>query len=138
MISILKGVRPGKPTFDTTRGYTKELWEMTTSCWKEDAGDRPTVDYVLDALRSAAGQWESNHGEGSTQPPSDCRSSTFTESDSDKAVDRILVRAKLPLGEGGVRKAVETLGKVSARMCLLPTYRCAQPADDRCWNPLTG
>ena len=32
----LKGVRPKSPKFATTCGYTEELWEMTTSCWKED------------------------------------------------------------------------------------------------------
>ena len=63
MISILKGARPEKPIFDATRGYTEELWELTTACWKEDPSDRPTVDHVLNVLRSAAGQWEFEDGE---------------------------------------------------------------------------
>jgi len=53
MIRILDGVRPQKPDFATTRGYTEDLWEMTTSCWAEDPISRPTVDHVLDALRSS-------------------------------------------------------------------------------------
>jgi len=52
MIRILDGVRPEKPDLATTRGYTEDLWEMTTSHWVEDPGSRPTVDHVLDALRS--------------------------------------------------------------------------------------
>ena len=77
MISILKGTRPVKPTFDTTRGYTEELWEMTTSCWKDDPRDRPTVDYVLDLLGSAAEQWESEYGWIDSPSPEDDRSSTL-------------------------------------------------------------
>jgi len=76
MISILRGKRPKKPIFDTTRGYTEELWEMTTSCWKQGPTDRPTVDSVLAALKNAAGQWEPENGEIGTPSPTDDRSST--------------------------------------------------------------
>jgi len=78
MVSILNGARPEKPTSDATRGYTEELWELTTSCWKEDPSDRPTVDHVLDTPMSAARQWESEDID--TPSPRDGRSSTpFTE-----------------------------------------------------------
>ena len=66
---ILKGERPEKPDFDTTLGYTEELWEMTTSCWKEDPGDRPTVDCVLGTFKSAAERWETEHEEIDTPSP---------------------------------------------------------------------
>ena len=109
---------------------------MSISCWKEDPSDRPTADYVLGVLRSAAEQWESKRR-------GDDRSSTFTKkSDSgtritlEEKVDQILVRVKSPLGKGGVRKAVETLEKVSKKD-LLFTRWCIQPADDRCWSPKT-
>ena len=39
-------------------------------------------------------------------------------------VDRLVLKAKSPLGEGEVRKAVETLGEVSVRENLLPAERC--------------
>jgi len=67
---VLGGERPEKPIFDTTRGYTKDLWELTTRCWEGTPGDRPTVGHVLDTLRSAAEQWEPENGEIDTPPPS--------------------------------------------------------------------
>ena len=133
---ILKGQRPQEPIFDTTRGYTRELWEMTTSCWKEDPSGRPTADYVLGVLRSAAEQWESKHrgdGQGSTFTK---KSDSGPRTTPDEEVDRILVGVKSPLGKGGVRKAVETLEKVSKTDPLFTRW-CIQPADDRCWSPKT-
>ena len=79
ILNILDGVRPKAPIFVATRGYTKELWEVTTSCWKEDPSERPTVDHVLAALRSAAEQWKPRHGELVTLPPQDNWSPTLTE-----------------------------------------------------------
>ena len=75
MISILKGKRPKKPVFDATRGYTEELWGMTTSCWKEGPNDRPTVDSVLATLKNVAEESDSptvseHAGEPPTAPPS--------------------------------------------------------------------
>ena len=55
-------MRPKAPIFAATRGYTKGLWEVTMACWKEDPSDRPTVDYVLAALKSAAVDWKPKHG----------------------------------------------------------------------------
>ena len=60
VLRIFDGMRPKVPDFATTRGYTKELWEMTTTCWKEDPTKRPTVDYVLGVLKDAAEQWKPN------------------------------------------------------------------------------
>ena len=57
MIRIIQGERPEKPDFATTRGYTEDLWEMTTACWVEDHESRPRVDDVLNKLKSAAEQW---------------------------------------------------------------------------------
>jgi len=79
VLSILRGKRPKKPIFDTTRGYTEELWEMTTSCWKEDPTDRPAVDSVLVALKNAAGQWESEDGALDILSPRDDCSPTLAE-----------------------------------------------------------
>ena len=51
----------------------------------------------------------------------------------DDVVDRLLERAKSPMGEAEVWKVVETLEKVSS-MHLLPPCRYAKPADDRCYS----
>ena len=66
MFYIIEGGRPNKPEFKITRGYTKELWEMTTRCWKQDPIERPTVDEVLEALRIAAELWKPKYGGLST------------------------------------------------------------------------
>jgi len=84
MLDILQGVRPKKPGFATTRGYTKELWQMTMCCWEEDLSSRPTVDHVLDALRSAAEQRESKQEEVAGLSPWDEWSPTLME-DSDSS-----------------------------------------------------
>ena len=121
MALILEGELPEKPIFSTTRGYTEELWELTTSCWNEDPRDRPTVDDVLDVLRNSAEQWESMYGEDE-----DDRSSTFTEESDpttqtipEKTVDRIQVGTASPLGKDKVREAVEILEMVSRRPPLI-------------------
>ena len=58
MLRIIDGVRPLKPIFVITRGYTEDLWELTTRCWNQDPFERPTVDRVLDGLEPAAEQWK--------------------------------------------------------------------------------
>jgi len=188
ILCVLEGVRPKEPIFAATRGYTRELWEMTMSCWKEDPSDRPTVDCVLAALKSVAGVWKPKHGalavlsprndwsptlaEESdsaiaseheseppttpasldtfqlpvikplvpTEPPATVDSRTpYPPSDTaktvpsasstaagthsqrtsvtrltpDETLDRLLVRAKSPLGEDAVQKLVDALEKVS-------------------------
>jgi serine/threonine protein kinase len=60
-LRVIQGVRPKKPIFAATRGYTQEVWDMTISCWDEDPLKRPTLDYVLDALRIAAEKWKLRH-----------------------------------------------------------------------------
>ena len=55
----MDGVRPQKPIFVITRGYTEDLWEMTTSCWNEVPAERPTVEQVLEVLRISAEEWKS-------------------------------------------------------------------------------
>ena len=62
MLIIGDGVRPKKPNFVISRGYTEELWEMTTSCWKEKPTERPNVGEVLDVLKIAAEHWEPQNG----------------------------------------------------------------------------
>ena len=57
-LDILQGVRPKKPIFVITRGYTEELWQMTTTCWEEDPANRPAIDVILGKLNSAAEQWK--------------------------------------------------------------------------------
>ena len=83
MYNILQGVRPKAPIFALTRGYTTELWEVTTSCWKVDPSERPTVDYVLAALRSSAEQRQPQHGEIS---PMDNRSHALLIERSDSPI----------------------------------------------------
>ena len=58
MLQIIDGVRPPKPIFIITRGYTEDLWELTTRCWNQSSFERPTVDRVLDGLKVAAEQWK--------------------------------------------------------------------------------
>jgi hypothetical protein len=58
MLRIIQGVRPPKPIFVITRGYTEDLWEMTTRCWDEKPLERPKVDDLLKALKTAAKQWK--------------------------------------------------------------------------------
>jgi len=119
---IIQGARPKKPNFAKTRGYTEELWEITTSCWDEVPTKRPAVDYVLDALGIAAEQWKSEHGALSILSP------------LDEAVGRVLISAKAPLGEDDAREVVEGLEKVS-RERLLPAAHWTQCVNDRCWSP---
>ncbi|KAF9654244.1 kinase-like protein [Thelephora ganbajun] len=85
MLHIIQGVRPKKPIFAITRGYTEELWAMTTSCWEENPTERPTVDYVLEALKMAAEQWKPKHGGLSILSPSDDWSPTPSAEDSDSS-----------------------------------------------------
>ena len=83
LYSILQGVLPKEPVFAATRGYTKELWQLSTSCWRMDPNERPTVDHVLATLRSAAGQWKPKQGEYvASVSPWDGWSSLMEESDS--------------------------------------------------------
>jgi len=71
LLHIIEGARPKKPAFNITRGYTEELWVMTTSCWDEDPTKRPTVDTVLDTLRRAAERWEPKLEEDDSSEESD-------------------------------------------------------------------
>ena len=77
MYHIIDGVRPAKPNFVLTRGYTEELWAMTTSCWNEVATERPTVDHVLEVLEAAAERWKSRYWGSSTMSPTDSWSQTL-------------------------------------------------------------
>ena len=86
MYNILQGVRPKAPIFALTRGYTTELWEVTTSCWKVDPSERPTVDYVLAALRSSAEQRQPQHGEISALSPMNDRSQALLIERSDSPI----------------------------------------------------
>ena len=84
MLHITQGDRPKKPILAITRGYTQELWDVTTYCWDTDPAKRPTVDHVLDALKIAAEQWKPKHGGFSTQ---DDWNSTVSEEESDSATE---------------------------------------------------
>jgi len=59
VVQILKGARPKKPSFATTRGFTEELWELTTTCWQPDPMERPTLSDLLRLLGNMAPQWQS-------------------------------------------------------------------------------
>ena len=108
MYSILQGVRPKAPAFVVTRGYTEELWELTTICWREDSNERPTVDYVLTVLKSSAEQRKPNHEEISILSPMDDPDSpiapedesgpvTFTASASFSSPQPPVIKAPVPL-----------------------------------------
>ena len=135
---IIEGVRPKKPIFAITRGYTEELWEMTTACWEEDPAKRPPVDHVLGMLRSAAGQWKPKYGELAAQddwsPTSPTEGSdlenesepftpTSASSPQQLATETLppaptpAIRA--PLGEDEVREVAKTLEE-ARRMHIYP------------------
>jgi hypothetical protein len=57
-----------------------------------------------------------------------------TRSALEDAVDRILDRAKSRLEVDDAQAIVEILEKVSTKR-LLPTDRCIEPTDHRCWIP---
>ena len=58
VMQIIKVTRPQKPNFGISRGYTEELWELTTACWhRKDPAERPTVGKPLRLLGNAASQW---------------------------------------------------------------------------------
>lgn len=79
---VLQGVLPKEPDFAVTRGYTKELWQLSTSCWRMDPSERPAVDRVLATLKSATGQWKPKQGETvASVSPWDGWSSLMEESD---------------------------------------------------------
>jgi hypothetical protein len=69
-------------------------------------------------------------------PDAQLQSTHSTRRSPDEVVERVLVRAKSPLGKDEVRTVVESLEKVS-RKRLLPTDPCAQPVDDSCSGPST-
>ena len=58
MYHVIDGLRPEEPDFAKTRGYTKEVWEMTKSCWVVERASRPAVEKILDTLGGAAKQWK--------------------------------------------------------------------------------
>lgn len=66
-IKMVPGTHGRKSVSRVTRGHTGGLWEMTEFRWKQDPNERPTVDRVLDALKSARGC--GNHGELCTPSP---------------------------------------------------------------------
>ena len=84
MVHIIRGEPPKKPIFFITRGYTQELWDMTTSCWDVEPTKRPTIDHVLGALTIAAERWEPRCGGFSTQDDCD---QTASEEESDPSTD---------------------------------------------------
>ena len=107
ILCILEGVRPKTPIFAATRGYTDKLWEMTTSCWKEDPSDRPTVDHVLALLENAAEE-----------------SRSYAQLTLEWMVNQILDRARLPMGEDEAWDVVETLEETVSRKQFPPTCAC--------------
>ena len=122
MQKILEGVRPKKPIFAITRGYTEELWEMTMTCWEEDPVKRPTVDRVLGVLRSAAERWESKYGEFAAQDdwsPTSSPTSSTEELDSEYENEPFTPASpsKSPSGED------ETLEEVRRRQILSTDLR---------------
>ena len=65
ILQIIKGTMPKKPDFTTSRGYTEEIWELTTTCWRQDPTKRPTVDKLLESLSYGALQWKPRSAEPS-------------------------------------------------------------------------
>ena len=57
-LKIIAGERPKKPNFIISRGYTEELWELTTECWWQDPAKRATVGHLLGVLGNAALVWK--------------------------------------------------------------------------------
>jgi len=59
VLRIVEGDRPKKPNFVISRGYTEDLWELTTACWGGDPAKRPTASKLRELLGNAALQWKS-------------------------------------------------------------------------------
>ena len=59
---IAKGIRPQKPDAGESLGFTGELWRMVEHCWRENDGERPNVEEILQCLERAAQTWD-------TRPP---------------------------------------------------------------------
>ena len=153
MRCIIEGVRPKKPIFIITRGYTEEVWEMTTSCWEEDPAKRPAVDQVLGVLSSAAERWEPRCGELAIQDDTEGSDSNHEDEPAvvavpasinppaskesmplDRKANQLLTRAESSLGEDEVQEVTGALEKVS-RKHLPPMDRCMRLTENRCWNP---
>jgi len=87
-IRILDGVRLKAPDFTITRDYTEELWGITKYCWDQDPLKRPTVDYVLSMLGSAAEQWKPKCGGDVRIPKVDQEYPSPTDQRTNPAGDR--------------------------------------------------
>ena len=72
-MQIIKGARPKKPDFAVSRGYTEELWELTTECWWPDPAKRTTVDHLFGVLRDAALEWKPRENAPSVIDDMDCK-----------------------------------------------------------------
>ena len=79
VMQIIKGARPKKPDFAVSRGYTEELWELTTECWLADPAKRTTVNNVLEVLRNAALEWKPRKNAPSEIDDMDCKCQLIDE-----------------------------------------------------------
>jgi len=53
ILSILKGMRPVRPSDDLSkrRGLGDEIWSIIVTCWAQDLTERPTAKQVVECLR---------------------------------------------------------------------------------------
>ncbi|KAI3611321.1 hypothetical protein WG66_002059 [Moniliophthora roreri] len=47
---VVNGIRPARPSLDACPGLTDDIWDVITSCWAQDAYQRPSMDAVVRRL----------------------------------------------------------------------------------------
>jgi len=55
--AVLRGKRPEKPDDAKSLGFSKTLWGLVKSCWRESISDRPTARQLLDCLSVDSLAW---------------------------------------------------------------------------------
>lgn len=53
MSSILRDVRPRRPTQAAPLGLSDDVWSLMEACWKAEWKDRPSMEIILARLQEA-------------------------------------------------------------------------------------
>lgn len=59
MMKVREGERPGRPQGERGARFTDDLWRMLQACWSPQPKDRPTIEAILECLKSASQTWQS-------------------------------------------------------------------------------
>lgn len=58
MKKVCEGERPGRPQGERGAWFTDDLWWMLQACWSPQPKDRPTIEAILECLKSASQTWQ--------------------------------------------------------------------------------